>query len=304
MKKQQSEKLQLRYYDIPKTSYVLDLLSESSIQYYGHEMNLHHFHNALEIGFCHSGDGEIIFKEDTIPYFKNEFTIIPPNYPHTIIEQNKSSWDYLFIDLEGLVSSTYPNNLRLRSILLDRIYSNALLLTHDAYPRIGNLILEIIRESREKEEFYLEAIKSYLLTLVFELARIQSGSSKMPEPLLHEHFAQIGNAITYMETHYHENIKTSTLAEVCNLSETHFRRLFLKKINYTPQDYLIRIRIHVACRLLQDETVSIEEAALKCGYISMSTFNRNFKKVMHQTPKEWRQNGSLHTVNITNYSKY
>lgn len=302
MKKQPLEKIQLRYYDVPKTSYVLALIGESWIRHYGHGIDFSHFHNVLEIGYCHSGEGEMVFKKDSIPYFQNEFTIIPPNYPHTTNSNGNSYWEYLFVDVEGFLASEYPTNPRLRNTLTNRIYSDAILQTDDAYPRIGNLIQEIIHEYREKNEFYIESVKGYLKALLLEIARMQAESNRIPELQLPEHFPQIWNALKYMEDHYTENIKTQELADACNLSETHFRRLFQEKMNCTPQEYLIRIRIHFACTLLQDENVGIEEAATKCGYISMSTFNRNFRKVMKMSPKQWRQEGALYTVDMSRYS--
>lgn len=302
MKKQATEKIQFRYYDVPKSSHVLAMIGESWIRYYGYDIDCSHFHNILEIGYCHSGEGEMVFGKDSIPYFKNEFTIIPPNYPHTTNRSGKSYWEYLFIDVEGFFSAMYPGNTRLIDALIARIYSSAQLLTFDAYPRIGHLILEIIREFREKNEFYLEVVKGCLQSLLFEIARIQDEERKTPELLLLDHYPRIWNALKYIEEHYQENVKILELAEVCNLSETHFRRLFREKMGFAPQEYLNIIRIHFACKLLQDENIGIEEAALKCGFISMSTFNRNFKKIMKQSPREWRQDSAVHNISLSNYT--
>ena len=60
------------------------LLGEKWRQNYGRDIDYLHFHNYLEIGYCHEGKGAMVIGDDEY-YFEGEgeLTVIPSNYLHT-----------------------------------------------------------------------------------------------------------------------------------------------------------------------------------------------------------------------------
>ena len=91
------------------------------------------------------------------------------------------------------------------------------------------------------------------------------------------------------EDAWEESIKIETLAEKCNMSETHFRRLFTEYMNMTPVDYINMIRVQMACEQMKKTNDSMNEVAMKSGFITTSTFNRNFKRIVGVTPYQWKK---------------
>ena len=64
----------------------------------------------------------------------------------------------------------------------------------------------------------------------------------------------------------------------------------------TPMDYLNLIRIQKACKLLRKTDASMEIIAVDCGFPSISTFTRNFRKFLGTTPYHWKRDGGrLHS---------
>ena len=57
-------------------------------------------------------------------------------------------------------------------------------------------------------------------------------------------------------------------------------------------DYLNRLRIEKACRLLEESDLSIAQVSSEVGYSEHSYFCRVFKKVMGKTPSLWRRSRS------------
>ena len=74
------------------------------------------------------------------------------------------------------------------------------------------------------------------------------------------------------------------------MSETNFRRIFSAYMGHAPLEYFNLIRISKACELIKSTMLSMEDIAMKVGYLQMSTFNRNFKKVMGESPYKWKRN--------------
>ena len=58
----------------------------------------------------------------------------------------------------------------------------------------------------------------------------------------------------------------------------------------TPLDYVNMIRIQMACELIRKTNRSMGDIAIKCGYDTISTFNRNFKKITGLTPYQLKNN--------------
>ena len=63
-----------------------------------------HFHNCLEIGFCHSDSGYIRFEDETVSFKAGDVFLIPRHVPHSTYSTKgcRSLWSYLFVDLDSL----------------------------------------------------------------------------------------------------------------------------------------------------------------------------------------------------------
>ena len=95
-------------------------------------------------------------------------------------------------------------------------------------------------------------------------------------------------ALAYVAQHYQQEIRMTDLARACAMSESHFRRLFYQATGMNPSDYVNRYRIHRALNLLRMTNDSILAVAMRAGFPSIATFNRNFLHYMGQSPKQWR----------------
>ena len=300
-RKKRTDKIFFRYYEIPRDSYVLALFGEEWNRKYGSEGESLHFHNHLEVGYCYKGEGVIKLENGDYPYFPQTFTMIPKNCPHSTFgdQGGINSWEFLFIDVERFLADLYPGRSRLAEEISRRINSGARFLTHGKNPALGDLVQEIFREMKEKGEFYQESVKGYLLAFLMGIARLDGEAAgalvsdkRLPvvgKNLWKEEIRQVEAALRYVEEHYREPLHAGDLAAVCGLSETHFRRLFQKNMQMTPMEYVNKVRIREACRLMLETNASLEEIAVKTGFVSMSTFNRNFGRFLSISPHAWRK---------------
>ena len=111
----------------------------------------------------------------------------------------------------------------------------------------------------------------------------------------HSAFAQLDRVVAYMQAHFDANLRASQLAELAGMSlaqlERHFRHVF----QLTPQQYLIKLRIDTAMRLLRDDG-SIAAIGQCCGFSDQSAFARQFKATVGMTPSEYRNLDETFTV--------
>ena len=302
-KKRKKPKMEFRYYQMSAGSPILALLGQKWVQNYGNDVDYLHFHNYLEIGFCYEGDGFLVLGEAEPRFRGREFTVIPPNYPHTTNSDvgTISRWEYLFIDVEGFMKKFLDSPVKAEK-MIQRIYSRALFLREEEYPSISAKILKIMNIMRDGEEFYLEEAKGVLAALLVELARLNRPSE---EDRVAEETGKLTNMITrvldFVSYHYMEDIRVEDLAKSCHISETHFRRVFTSYMKMSPLEYINTVRIQTACEFLQKTDEPVADIAHKCGFTTNSTFNRNFKQIMGVTPNEWRKRPENYEQQLLNF---
>ena len=61
---------------------------------------------------------------------------------------------------------------------------------------------------------------------------------------------ELNKALSHIHDHFREKVAISELAKMCDLSLRQFERKFKEFFNISPQQYIIKMRIHEACDLL------------------------------------------------------
>ena len=285
----QREKVEYRYYEIPEGEAVLALLGEDWIREYGKQNKFLHFHNLLEIGYCHWGSGEVVLGQEHIPFSGGSFMVVPPRLPHTTSSDHgtKGFWEWMYVDLDKLVSDLSQYDSMMKKTMLKRIKKTGYLLTEKENPVLAKLILGIMEEARNKKPYYKDSIRGLLGACVVEFLRLSDDEEKIMRS--RSNTTLIAGALEFVSNHYMEEIRISDLADACSISESHFRRVFEEGMNMKPVDYINLIRIQNACELLKRTEKNMEEVSALSGFASISAFNRNFRKVMNISPYQWKK---------------
>ncbi len=100
-----------------------------------------------------------------------------------------------------------------------------------------------------------------------------------------DRFAKV---IDYIEANYRGSLEVSELARIACLSESQFRKRFVKLFKISPQQFITRIRVQTAAKLLAGTDTAIAEVALKCGFCDQSYFTRQFSGFFGISPKKYR----------------
>lgn len=107
-----------------------------------------------------------------------------------------------------------------------------------------------------------------------------------------EYIQRINRVIDYIYAHPEEELSLTKLANVALFSPFHFHRIFSAFVGETLNDFVKRIRLEKAARLLLLEAEdSITEIAEHCGYSNPSAFSRAFKRHFNISAQNYR---SLH----------
>ena len=98
----------------------------------------------------------------------------------------------------------------------------------------------------------------------------------------------ITKAKEYILEHQTENLRLGHVAKACNTSTFYFCKMFKKVTGINFTDYLSRVRIEKSKNLLLNPNLRVSEIAFEVGFQSLTHFNRVFKKILGQSPTEYR----------------
>jgi len=98
----------------------------------------------------------------------------------------------------------------------------------------------------------------------------------------------IARAKEFILEHQTENLRLGHVARAVNTSTFYFCKMFKKVTGINFTDYLSRVRIEKSKNLLLNPNLRVSEIAFEVGFQSLTHFNRVFKKILGQSPTEYR----------------
>lgn len=99
---------------------------------------------------------------------------------------------------------------------------------------------------------------------------------------------QLRKVEDYVAAHLSEEISIEALAELVELSSSHFAHVFKETTGTTPLQFATRQRVTRAQQLIRETSRSLIEVGLEVGYSSPSHFAQVFRRVVGVTPTAFR----------------
>jgi len=155
-------------------------------------------------------------------------------------------------------------------------------------------IKQFIYEYENGVENYNTVLLSFSDIITHKLVRSVLEREEYKDNLLCEY--GIEKAEQYLQQNFGKKITIFQLAQIANMSVSHFDRIFKKDYGYTPFQYLLNIRIDKAKKYLKNRDQRIINIALSCGFSSASSFSSCFHKAVGMKPMEYRKAYETHYI--------
>ena len=88
------------------------------------------------------------------------------------------------------------------------------------------------------------------------------------------------------------DLDLGTLAAESGYSRSHFLRTFRAAMGCSPHQCLTRLRVEQAKTILRENSISLIDIALDCGFSSHAHFSNTFRQIVGVTPSEYRRTHS------------
>jgi len=96
-------------------------------------------------------------------------------------------------------------------------------------------------------------------------------------------------ALGYIADHLDADLSVPALARHAAMSPRTFARSFRAEVGTTPAAYVQAVRVEAARRLLETTTDGTAEVARTCGFGTVETMHRAFRRTVHTTPGQYRR---------------
>lgn len=102
-------------------------------------------------------------------------------------------------------------------------------------------------------------------------------------------FAQLNEAMAYIEKNLMMDIDINQVSRIAGCSEYHFRRMFSTLAGIPLGEYIRRRRLSKAGVLLQSTRIKVIDLALQLGYESPEAFSKSFRAMHGVSPSQARK---------------
>lgn len=151
---------------------------------------------------------------------------------------------------------------------------------------IEGIFRELFEQVSQKK-IYSSVVCHHLLNVLFTILLNQVPHEKITRRDKFDVSFQACKA--FIDEHFTENISVEELSKIANMSVSGFAHHFKKIFGLAPGQYLIRLKIGMAQKLLITTDKNITEISMKLGYDNISHFNNQFKKFVGTSPQNYRK---------------
>ena len=256
----------------------------------------YHDHEFFEIAYMFSGNCNhqfLIDGEKTVTTLNaGDLVIIPPGLTHNINIFDESLMVNILLHTQTFQSaflSQLPENTVLYKFFSSALFSHnkqSYILIQNNSENMGNLILDMYIEQK-KNDIYSDKIMEHLVHMFFlELLRNNENSMALSSHIS-ETDRLAASVLLYVENNY-QHASLSDVAESFHFSKTYLNKIFKKATGTTILQYIKKLRLNEANRLLLDKELSVESIGRMVGFEDTSYFIEEYKKAFGKTPKAMR----------------
>ncbi len=250
-----------------------------------------HWHNEFELNYIVSGRSEFTCGEDKFTADAGDIILIPPNTLHALYpyKGDKQVYNTLVFRTELLgigkeercgISCMEPIINGNREVIVP------ISKEHKAYEEMQRCIEQIfdcVKENTAIADLHMKSELLRFLWLLEENSCIVTVKNQDERQM-----ESIRETLVFINLNYREAISIEQLAGMAHLSKSYFMYRFKKMVGVSAMEYIIQLRIKLACEMLRNSPAPSLEIAFACGFQNLSNFNRQFKKYVGYTPKQYR----------------
>ncbi len=258
-----------------------------------------HAHNYIEIAYVASGRGIHRINGRQFTVARGDLFVINydvchefrsvPEYGAGSLEIYNCIFRPEFIDRSLIHSRCFSDISHVflfRSLFEKGEAENDIRILGGDHPEIAELYEKMFREYRTHGYGYQEMLRAYLVELLVHIFRLCREGE--PREAAAREQALFDRVVRFLQQHYSQDVRLDDLAAMTFLSRNYFCTRFRECTGMTVVEYLHKLRMEEACRLLRESNGRVIDVSQAVGYGDLKFFNSLFKKIVGCTPSQYR----------------
>lgn len=133
-------------------------------------------------------------------------------------------------------------------------------------------------EAELEQEEIMFKLFNFIWANEIDLKRIRGKIPAVKKSSKEEILKRLQLTVDYIYSYYNAPLSLDELAQISNLSKFHFLRLFKETFDHTPHQFINKVRIRKATKLLRETKLEINQISEYVGFDNSSSFSRLFFK--------------------------
>ncbi len=254
-----------------------------------------HYHQEYELSFITEGSGKRIVGDSVEEFHPGDLIFIGPRIPHVWFSESPMLKQHSGRTLESVYLlfnqdilpdglTSLPEFSHVNRAL--RLSERGIRITGDTLNQVSRIMLQLPYLSGMKRLMFFYEIMDiigcstsfqFLASKSYVRSKFETANTRVKG--IHE----------FLMKNYQEEINLEEIAEIVHMAPASTCRFFKSSTGLTIFEYLNKIKIDYACKLLLNTEMNIVDISYDCGFNNLSHFNKQFRKFMGQTPTQFRK---------------
>lgn len=247
-----------------------------TIEFVLHQSYKLHFHDYFEIEIIAGGEGKQVLNGKSYPLKKGSAYLLRPTDFHSI-ETIKPLEIYKIIFDETMLSNTLSIDI---TASLNDYFAE---LSEEEFSQLINIAEALFLETQNATEMHSVIAGNLLECVIISIMRknavVINDTKDLP----------LRQALSYIHLNYRNNITLGQTAKSVNMTPNYFSHWFHKNTGKPYIEYLNKLRLSYAEKMLMTSDRSITDICFLSGFSSVSNFLKEFKKKNLTTPSKFKE---------------
>lgn len=239
------------------------------------------------------GRGQWKIKGELHDYAANDLLFVPPFVPHAFQDGGHEETEHLAIHFDFVAGTPSAGE-----VLADRApyrvrFTHGLQIAQQrtlfAGHRWARELVRVVSEQNSGGVVEAAQASTRLAGVLLELLSEKKDERSVNDPGLLRQQARVNAVVDHMRENLSGAIDHRVLEQVSKLSTSRLQTLFREVTGYPPLDFLRRLRVEEARRLLADQRLSVKEIAALTGFRDTSHLSKVFRRIDGLSPAHYRE---------------
>lgn len=255
-----------------------------------------HRHDEVQLTWIQKGEGTLVVDNNMYPFSANQIYYLGANQPHVFKSdpvyfnaKSKRQVESLTIHFNpnGKLSNLFSLEEMKVAVLFLQKHSNGFMVPDNHVPDVSHRMQIVSRTSGMDQLIaFIDLLKKFS-----NISKLKELSRTSVLNTVSEHDGiRLSNIYHFIMANHAKQITLEDVAKQAHMTTQAFCRYFKKRTQHTFVSFLNEVRINEACKKLTTgdiDNLSISSVAYNCGFNTITNFNRVFRSVVGESPREY-----------------